>query len=472
MAKRKGNPKDPGYFFVNTGRGNFPVKIDSQMHRDLYNAGRLMTYDENRDQYVAPTLPEFTVSAKKNKTFLQEYVDKILQESKGAGIAETMFSVPMNAVTSLPQMALTKLLTGVMQRPSEAMNIENPIGATLTDAILDPTNIIGGIFAKGTRLGSAASGAQRAALARLAASKESGLLSNAYKLNPRAFKPDPESYYRMIGQDGLTDAAESGIIRANPKIGLFNEPYFAKGKPHSVYGGPYMAEYKADDVFFRKDSPFDYASPRQTITTENPNLKFYKQDWLRGYKPVELPKSSAATEVGSTTANIAEISALNKLTSGVIGVSEDVSSASTRSNPIVDNISSAANSGVTKFDDPLYEVEKQRILKLLNNYVKENYTPEAFQSGLPLEEGVPEAQRVVSDFLERISTPEGKRRLKNLGIRNTNVKEDLFKPMKIFDEPSVDGAYSATRNAIKMSPKYTKGTAGPIARHELEHAIN
>ena len=108
MAKRNGNPKDPGYFFVNTGRGNFPVQIDSQMHRDLYNAGRLMTYDENRDQYVAPTLPEFTVSAKKNKTFLQEYVDKILQESKGAGIAETMFSVPMNAVTSLPQMALTK----------------------------------------------------------------------------------------------------------------------------------------------------------------------------------------------------------------------------------------------------------------------------------------------------------------------------------------------------------------------------
>jgi hypothetical protein len=190
MAKRNGNPKDPGYFFVNTGRGNFPVQIDSQMHRDLYNAGRLMTYDENRDQYVAPTLPEFTVSAKKNKTFLQEYVDKILQESKGAGIAETMFSVPMNAVTSLPQMALTKLLTGVMQRPSEAMNIENPIGATLTDAILDPTNIIGGIFAKGTRLGSAASGAQRAALARLAASKESGLLSNAYKLNPLAFKPN------------------------------------------------------------------------------------------------------------------------------------------------------------------------------------------------------------------------------------------------------------------------------------------
>jgi hypothetical protein len=117
-------------------------------------------------------------------------------------------------------------------------------------------------------------------------------LKNAYKLNPWAFKSNPEAYYRMIGEGGYADALESGIIRANPKRGKFEVPYFAKGKPHSVYSGPYMAEYTADDVIFPKYNFSDYATPLETITVGNPNLKFYKQDWLKGFK--EVPKSSVS----------------------------------------------------------------------------------------------------------------------------------------------------------------------------------
>lgn len=70
--KRNGNPNNSGTFFVNTGNGSFPVGMDSQMHRDLYNSGRLMTYNPQMDEYIAPSLPEFTVSAKRNKSFLEE----------------------------------------------------------------------------------------------------------------------------------------------------------------------------------------------------------------------------------------------------------------------------------------------------------------------------------------------------------------------------------------------------------------
>ena len=50
---------------------------------------------------------------------------------------------------SVPQKAVTKLITGKYQAPSEAMNIKNPVGAFLTDAVADPLNILGiGAIAK------------------------------------------------------------------------------------------------------------------------------------------------------------------------------------------------------------------------------------------------------------------------------------------------------------------------------------
>lgn len=162
--KRNGNPNDLGTFFVNTGRGSFPVQMDSQMHRDLYNSGRLMTYDPQRDEYVAPNLPEFTVSAPKNKSFLQEWGDKIVQESQGVGPAGAIFGATMNAGSSLAQLALMKLLTGKTQRPSEAMNIQNPYGAMATDMVLDPLNAVGGFAAKGNKLGALSNIGRKAAV--------------------------------------------------------------------------------------------------------------------------------------------------------------------------------------------------------------------------------------------------------------------------------------------------------------------
>lgn len=153
---------------------------------------------------------------------------------------------------------------------------------------------------------------------------EEGLLSNAYKVNPFAFKANPEAYYRVLGKDGVTDAIESGIIRANQKNvhpfsgePIYDRPYFSKGvifdrdwtalnrskgsptkgvtrgKPtrKSFYPDDNMVEIFGHDRFHPTNDLV--TTPSQTISSFDEGLKFYKRDWLKGYKevPKELPGS-------------------------------------------------------------------------------------------------------------------------------------------------------------------------------------
>jgi len=137
-------------------------------------------------------------------------------------------------------------------------------------------------------------------------SKESGLLSNAYKYNPFAFKSKSDAYYRMIGKKGYADALESGVIR--PPVGSgHREAYYNTGYPldarlrdqtgRAGYSGPYMAEVKGNPDAFVNENVANYTGPmfndpvvysKQNIPISDPGVKFYKEDWLRGYK--EVPK--------------------------------------------------------------------------------------------------------------------------------------------------------------------------------------
>ena len=146
----------------------------------------------------------------------------------------------------------------------------------------------------------------------------SNAISNVYKLNPWAFKPNPEAYYRMIGNEGFADAMESGVIRANPKLKQFDDVYFSMKHPWDGrnygyvtrsgepiggvgYKGPYMVELTGQELN-HPISSFPRANMAQSnipISIQNPGVKFYKQDWLRGYKPVEVPKTSAITNATS-----------------------------------------------------------------------------------------------------------------------------------------------------------------------------
>jgi hypothetical protein len=55
---------------------------------------------------------------------------------------------------SAPQLASVYGATGKVQMPSEALNIQNPVGSFLADAILDPTNLVGAGIAKNLGKGS------------------------------------------------------------------------------------------------------------------------------------------------------------------------------------------------------------------------------------------------------------------------------------------------------------------------------
>ena len=135
-------------------------------------------------------------------------------------------------------------------------------------------------------LGALGSAAKKA----VAQSMESGLLSNTYKLNPWAFKPNPEAYYRGIGKEGLDDILESGIVRSK-KQHAYPEPYFSKGVIGDKYAKGYFAELTNEPMkgvgSFPEGSLIQ--TPANTVSVSNPNLKLYKQDWLRGYKEVPKP---------------------------------------------------------------------------------------------------------------------------------------------------------------------------------------
>jgi len=139
-------------------------------------------------------------------------------------------------------------------------------------------------------------------------------LKNAYKYNPWAFKPNSEAYYRVLGKEGLNDALESGVIRANPKNihpfsgePIYDRPYFSKGVPFdrdwkspfknkkgkqvvgSIYPDETMVEVLGHNKFHKTGDLV--TSPIGVLNSFDKGINFYKRDWLRGYKEVPKPKT-------------------------------------------------------------------------------------------------------------------------------------------------------------------------------------
>jgi hypothetical protein len=242
---------------------------------------------------------------------------KVDRESAEKDIEGTALKA-LDQVMSYPQRKVTELITGTNQYPSEAMGITNPYGAFAVNAIADPVNLVGagllGKFAK----------------------------NKAFKLNPRAFKPNPEAYYHrspdlkqvinretgMLQGFGKSEAGKAYSELAYGKgpevvknIGTTNEYistinlkkpansqlYFAKGTPLDYgrynpsgqgYTGPYMIEAEGIPMGASTKGRRPKASPPKYIegyaTAHRPisadEVKFYKEHWWQGYKPIEVPK--------------------------------------------------------------------------------------------------------------------------------------------------------------------------------------
>ena len=182
---------------------------------------------------------------------------------------------------------------------------------------------------------------------------EETALKNAYKLNPYAFKPNEANWYRQVGESAIDDAFNTGVVReageeVSPRLwGEFQDqlvrmqgsgmdaalagrrpasPFFAKGELFYPMGrkpvvskttgklskGP-AAGGSADHLIETSLSNESFqpayvkgmglgvpTSVGETaILKPNPtlrdieNFKFYKQNWLKGYKEVPKPTSTS-----------------------------------------------------------------------------------------------------------------------------------------------------------------------------------
>ena len=139
----KDKPKlGAGKYYTTTGD---IVDWGTPEYERAYNRGEVLSEDGVRSEVTLEggVLPEVVLQNNYKRGFWEKYRDKIIEENKDTGVLGAIIGTPISAITSLPQLAATYGITGEMQRPSEAMDIENPYGAFAVDAVTDPTTLIG-----------------------------------------------------------------------------------------------------------------------------------------------------------------------------------------------------------------------------------------------------------------------------------------------------------------------------------------
>ena len=135
-------PLGAGKYYTTTGK---VVDWGTPEYETAYNRGEVLS-DKGVPSEVTMqggTLDEVVIKNNYKRGFLEKYRDKIVEENKDAGLLGAIIGTPLSAITSLPQLAATYAITGKVERPSEAMDIQNPYGAMAVDAIADPSNWIG-----------------------------------------------------------------------------------------------------------------------------------------------------------------------------------------------------------------------------------------------------------------------------------------------------------------------------------------
>lgn len=243
------------------------------------------------------------------------------------------------SIAQLPQAAVTymldpkgnvlpsKALQGTqIQKDIEMSAAQGNIGAKILkrpivqDMLLDPLLLTSEI-AKGVSKGSELiNGLKKSELINDLGNK---YLPNAYKLNPKAFKPNVDAYYRGLGKTGLEDAIEMGYLRSN-KMGKFGDDlylsssfeeadYYSNNRiPWTILDDGSIVDdmSRASGIDTRKyfaeipkksvnAKPY-HINDTQYITNETISLdkvRFLKEDWLKGYKEIEVPKSNFKSEI-------------------------------------------------------------------------------------------------------------------------------------------------------------------------------
>jgi len=122
--------------------GTKEYDINSPEYRNAYNSGHLTRYNASKDTYNATPLEGVTITAKAKPTVLQEWGKYAAEHADASSPGGAMLST-ITSAAQLPQLMATKLFSGKVQTPSEALNIKNKVGGFAANMILDPLNLVG-----------------------------------------------------------------------------------------------------------------------------------------------------------------------------------------------------------------------------------------------------------------------------------------------------------------------------------------
>ena len=147
-------------------------------------------------------------------------------------------------------------------------------------------------------------------------------LLNKSVQNARAFKPNENMVYRGIGEAGLEDAINSGVLRSptqRPQYKGINKrttTYWAEPEKFNVavnqsvtgpkrkFGNSVIVEYPRNagvfDIKGVKNSNGEWTFV-DNLKTDNElpidKAKFYREHWLKGYKEIKVPKKQFQSEI-------------------------------------------------------------------------------------------------------------------------------------------------------------------------------
>ena len=116
-------------------------KLKGYIHRGERAIG-LDPYNERSDDFMEQWARRVNEATRGKDWYKQP------NDASGAGGIGTAMMETIMAPFSAPQLASVYGLTGKVQLPSEAMNIQNPAGALLINSVLDPVNLVGAGIAK------------------------------------------------------------------------------------------------------------------------------------------------------------------------------------------------------------------------------------------------------------------------------------------------------------------------------------
>jgi hypothetical protein len=216
IKAQKGIEKKPklgaGKYYTTTGK---VVDWGTPEYERAYNRGEVLSEDGVRSEVTLEggVLPEIVIPNNYKNNFWENYRDKIIEEGEDSGVLGAIMGVPINAITSLPQLALMNKLTGKVQRPSTAWGFENnegwfdspsSFGKNLSnfalDAVTDPSDWVG--VGELTTVGRLAKSKLRKTFpGSISPELREGLRTNGLTFNGTPRKYPINSYQRAVTED-------------------------------------------------------------------------------------------------------------------------------------------------------------------------------------------------------------------------------------------------------------------------------